>query len=83
MPKGPPRGKPLSNTVLTYRSGTFVESIKVIQNFRQRLITYYYAPNYKVHERRGARAPRFLLQGSIRDTVRAVYGERFRIVRGF
>lgn len=83
MPKGPDRGPPLSPTVLTYRSGQFVESIKVIQNFRQQLITYYYAPNYRVHEKRGARAPRFLLQGSIRDTVKAVYGTRFRIVRGF
>jgi len=83
MPKGPERGPPLSPTVLTYRSGQFVESIKVIQNFRQQLITYYYAPNYRVHEKRGARAPRFLLQGSIRDTVKAVYGTRFRIVRGF
>jgi len=83
MPHGPARGKPLSSTVLTYRSGQFVDSIKVIQDYRTRLITYYYAPNYKVHEKRGARAPRILLQGSIRDTVRAVYGERFRIVRGF
>jgi len=83
MPKGPDKGPPLSPVVLTYRSGQFVESIKVIQNFRQQLITYYYAPNYRVHEKRGARAPRLLLQGSIRDTVKAVYGTRFRIVRGF
>ena len=83
MPKGPLRGPPLSASVLTYRTGRFVDSIKVIQDFRQQLIKYYYAPNYRVHEKRGARAPRFLLQGSIRDTVQAVYGERFRIIRGF
>ena len=42
MPKGPLRGPPLSPTVLTYRTGNFVESIKVIQDLRQKLITYYY-----------------------------------------
>jgi len=83
MPKGPVRGEPLSPTVLTYRTGQFVDSIRVIQDFRSNLIKYYYAPNYRVHEKRGARAPRFLLQGSIRDTVKQVYGTRFRIIRGF
>ena len=83
MPKGPKRGEPLSPTVLTYRTGQFVDSIKVVQSIRQQLITYYYAPNYRVHEKRGARAPRFLLQASIRETVKQVYGTRFRIIRGF
>ena len=83
MPRGPKRGEPLSPTVLTYRTGQFVESIKVMQNIRSNIIKYYYAPNYRVHEKRGARAPRFLLQGSIRDVVKRVYGERFRIIRGF
>lgn len=83
MPKGPLRGPPLSPTILTYRTGQFVESIKVIQDFRQSLMTYYYAPNYKIHERKGARAPRFLLQSSIRATVQQVYSEKFRIIRGF
>jgi len=83
MPKGPLRGPPLSPTVLTYRTGAFVDSIKVIQDLRQNIMTYYYAPNYKIHERKGARAPRFLLQSSIRDTVQQVYSEKFRIIRGF
>jgi len=83
MPKGPLRGPPLSPTVLTYRTGTFVDSIKVIQDLRQKIMTYYYAPNYKIHERKGARAPRFLLQSSIRATVQQVYSEKFRILRGF
>ena len=83
MPKGPERGPPLSPTVLTYRTGQFVESIKVIQNIRSNMIKYYYAPNYRVHEKRGARAPRFLLQGSIREVVKRVYGVRFRMIRGF
>ncbi len=83
MPKGPLRGPPLSPTVLTYRTGRFVESIEVIQDFRQSLMTYYYAPNYKIHERKGARAPRFLLQASIRATVQKLYSEKFRIIRGF
>jgi hypothetical protein len=83
MPKGPLRGPPLSPTVLTYRTGTFVDSIRVIQDLRQKLMTYYYAPNYKIHERKGARAPRFLLQSSIRATVQQVYSEKFRIIRGF
>jgi len=83
MPKGPLRGPPLSPTILTYRTGRFVESIKVIQDFRQSLMTYYYAPNYKIHERKGARAPRILLQGSIRSVVQKVYSEKFRILRGF
>jgi hypothetical protein len=83
MPKGPLRGPPLSPTVLTYRTGTFVDSIKVIQDYREKLIKYYYAPNYKIHERRGARAPRLLLQSSIRSVVQEVYAEKFRILRGF
>jgi len=83
MPKGPLRGPPLSPTVLTYRTGTFVNSIKLIQDFRQNMIKYYYAPNYKIHERRGARAPRFLLQASIRSIVQDVYSQKFRIIRGF
>jgi hypothetical protein len=83
MPKGPLRGPPLSPTVLTYRTGTFVNSIELIQDFRENLIKYYYAPNYKIHERKGARAPRFLLQASIRATVQKLYSEKFRIIRGF
>jgi len=83
MPKGPLRGPPLSPTVLTYRTGAFVDSIKVIQDLRQKIMTYYYAPNYKIHERKGARAPRFLLQSSIRSVVQQVYSEKFRILRGF
>jgi hypothetical protein len=83
MPKGPLRGPPLSPTVLTYRTGTFVDSIKVVQDYREKLIKYYYAPNYKIHERRGARAPRLLLQSSIRSVVQEVYAEKFRILRGF
>jgi hypothetical protein len=83
MPKGVPGGKPKSPTILTYRTGNFVDSINVIQDFRNRLIKYYYSPNYLTHERRGQRPPRFLIQASIRETVRAVYGTQFRIHRGF
>lgn len=83
MPKGPLRGPPLSPTVLTYRTGMFVDSIKVIQDLRQNIMTYYYAPNYKIHERRGARAPRLLIQPSIRSVVQDIYSEKFRILRGF
>jgi hypothetical protein len=83
MPKGPLRGPPLNPIVLTYRTGTFVNSIKVVQDFRDSIITYYYAPNYRVHEKRGARAPRLLLQSSIRETVKSVYSQKFRILRGF
>lgn len=83
MPKGPLRGPPLSPTILTNRSGTFLASIKVIQDFRENLIKYYYAPNYKIHERKGSRAPRFLLQASIRSVVQEVYSQKFRIIRGF
>jgi hypothetical protein len=83
MPKGPLRGPPLSPTILTNRSGTFLASVKVIQDFRENLIKYYYAPNYKIHERKGARAPRLLLQSSIRSVVQEVYSQKFRIIRGF
>jgi hypothetical protein len=83
MPKGPLRGPPLSPIVLTYRTGAFVDSVKVIQDFRNNIMKYYYAPNYRVHEKRGARAPRLLLQSSIRETVKSVYSQKFRILRGF
>jgi hypothetical protein len=82
MPHGPLRGPPLSPTVLTYRTGQFVESLNVIQDFRNQIIRYYYSPNYLAHETT-RRAPRFLLQKSIREVVQQEYGVKFKIIRGF
>ena len=69
MPKGPPIGPPLSPTVLTYRTGRFVESIRVKQ--KQNIVEYYYMPLYRVHE--SSRPPSEIIEPSIREAVKALY----------
>ncbi|ASE99694.1 hypothetical protein [uncultured virus] len=81
MPRGPRRGPPLSQDVLTFRSGRFARSFQVLQlNLKKRMIAYTYDPVYRVHESSN-RDPRDLLGDSIRDVVLQIFGTQFNVVR--
>jgi len=81
MPSGPIGGKPLSPTRLTYRTGNFVNSIKVFQDFKRRLITFNYAKPYAVHEATKRNPIEDLLKPSIREIVQPLYGGFFKVIR--
>lgn len=80
MPKGPPRGKPLSAVMLTNRTGTFVRSVTAFLDFKNKLISYYYDPRYWVHEAT-SRDPRIIIKQSIRNLVTATVSKQFNIVK--
>lgn len=79
MPKGPLRGEPLSDEILTNRSGRFVKS--VVTQVRDNLIRYFYNPIYKVHESTG-RDPSETIEESIRTITQRQVGRQFNIVKG-
>tara|TARA_A100000172_G_scaffold35314_1_gene21441 strand:- start:331 stop:1602 length:1272 start_codon:yes stop_codon:yes gene_type:complete len=80
MPKGPVKGPPLSEEILTNRTGRFVKS--VFTQIRGNLIRYYYNPIYQVHEGTG-RAPSETIEGSIRNITQRQVGRQFNILKGF
>jgi hypothetical protein len=81
MPKGPRRGPPLSDDVLTYRTGRFVRSINVaLLNYKTSIINYFYDPVYRVHEET-SRDPRELIEDTIREVVQRRFAREFNIVR--
>jgi len=82
MPRGPERGPPLGGTILTYRSGRFVNSITAIINFKQGIIKYFFNPIYKAHRDTVFDPDENLIEPNIRLTTRALFGKQFRIIRG-
>ena len=81
MPKGPRRGPPLSDDVLTFRTGRFVRSINVaLLNYKKAIINYFYDPIYRVHED-STRDPRELIEDTIREVVQRRFARQFNIVR--
>lgn len=81
MPKGPRRGPPLSNQVLTYRTGRFAKSVNILfLNYRNFVINYFYDPIYRVFED-SDRDPRELIETSIREVVQRKFAREFRITR--
>jgi len=81
MPSGPRRGPPLSNDTLTYRTGRFFNSVRIVNiDMRKRMIQYAYDPVYRVHEDT-PRDPKKLVGGTIRETAIAVLGATFNVVR--
>ena len=81
MPRGPRRGPPLSQNVLTFRTGRFAKSFQIQQiNMKKRLISYTYDPIYYVHEAT-SRDPRELIGVSIRNIVARAVGVSFNVVR--
>lgn len=78
MPRGPIGGPPLSPTILTYRTGRFVESIRVRQllsSTKGPIAQYYYMPIYRVHE--PTRPPSEIIGRSIREVSKALYKQEF------
>jgi len=81
MPIGRPGGPPLSPTRLTYRTGRFVESIRVQQDIKKSLVRFYYMPLYSVHE--STRSPSELIERSIRQVAQLVYKRTLNGERDF
>jgi len=80
MPKGPRRGPPLSDDVLTYRSGRFARSVQIaLLNYKTSVIKFFYDPVYQVHE--PTRSPSDLIESSIREVTQQLYGRQFNILR--
>ena len=80
MPIGPVGGPPLSRKVLTYRTGRFVESLKVIADMRSQAMQYYYDPRYWIHETT-SRNPRDLIDSSLNSVTRNLFSKRFNLVK--
>ena len=80
MPKGPRRGPPLAETILTERSGRFRSSIQVIANYRQNVMNYFYDPLYRVFNRT-PRDPDDFIPDTIREVVQTLFSRQFNIVR--
>lgn len=81
MPKGPRRGPPLSDQVLTFRTGRFAKSVNVVSlNYKSSIIRYFYDPIYRVHEET-TRDPRELIETSIREVVQRKFARQFAITR--
>jgi hypothetical protein len=80
MPIGPVVGPPLSRKVLTYRTGRFVESLKVIADMRSQAMQYYYDPRYWIHETT-SRNPRDLIDSSLNSVTRNLFSKRFNLVK--
>ncbi len=78
MPHGPIGGKPLSDTMLTYRSGRFANSIQLLVNYRTRVVRYYYNPIYYIHETT-SRNPQDLISRNISEVMRERFGYNFNI----
>lgn len=82
MPKGPPKGPPLSGSILTNRTGRFVNSIgaQALADFKGLVVRYFFNPIYDGHVST-ARNPEKTIEGSIRSIMKRITSERFRIVR--
>jgi len=81
MPKGPRRGPPLSDDVLTERTGRFRKSVMVIPNYRKNMMRFMYDPIYKTFIGT-SRNPDDFVTRSIREVVQSVFGRQFLIIRG-
>ena len=79
MPKGPRRGPPLSDDILTERTGRFRQSVQVIPNYRNSIIRYFYNPLYKTFVGTERDPDRFVGE-TIREVVSGLYARRFNIV---
>ena len=81
MPKGPRRGPPLSENILTERTGRFRRSVMVVPNYRKNLMKYMYDPIYKTFIDT-PRNPDEFIEQSLRAVIQRLYGRQFNIIRG-
>ena len=78
MPIGPVGGPPLSGNVLTFRTGRFVNSVEVFTDQKNKQISYFYDPVYRIHEVT-SRDPRNLIRSSISAVALSIFKQRFQI----
>ncbi len=72
-PAAPPR--------LTYRTGRFIDNLRVAQvNYRNSIIRYYSNPIYYSLEQYGYDVSE-LIEGSLRDITRSLYARQFNLIR--
>lgn len=66
---------------MTYRSGRFVDSLKIASlDYKNNIIKYFYNPLYKRNEQFGYEVDT-LIEGSLRETVASLYQKKFQLVR--
>ncbi len=82
MPHGPLIGPPLNDTILTFRSGRFVNSINIIINFKKEIITYFYNPIYAKHRETLRNPDDTLLEPNIRILAKRLFGKQYFITAG-
>ena len=81
MPHGPIGGYPLAKTILTYRTGRFVNSLRMFIDYRTNMVQYYYNPMYYVHETT-TRDPKRLIESSTRTILSSFFTRQFKILKG-
>ena len=81
MPHGPIGGYPLAKTILTYRTGRFVNSLRMFIDYRTNMVQYYYNPMYYIHETT-ARNPKRLIESSTRTILSSFFTRQFKILKG-
>lgn len=74
-------GEPTPPT-LTYRSGRFIENLRVAQvNYRNSIIRYYSNPIYYSLEQYGYDVSE-MIEGSLRSITQNLYSRQFKLIRG-
>jgi hypothetical protein len=80
MPKGPRRGPPLSENILTERTGRFRSSVQVIPDYRRSIMNFFYDPIYKTFIGTSRDPDRFV-GDSVREVVQQLYSRNFLVTR--
>ena len=72
---------PASPPTLTYRTGRFIDNLRVAQvNYRNSIIRYYSNPIYYSLEQYGYDVSE-LIEGSLREITRSLYARQFNLIR--
>lgn len=80
MPKGPRRGPPLSENILTERTGRFRSSVQVIPDYRRSIMNFFYDPIYKTFIGT-SRDPDKFVGDTVREVVQQLYSRNFLVTR--
>mgnify|MGYP001593507164 CR=1 FL=1 len=84
-PHGPIGGRTTHPSILTYRTGQYANSIKIVeQNFKSNIFKFFYDPLYGVHETYiagGKRSPSKHIRQHVVELAKQVYGIKVRADR--
>ena len=80
MPKGPRRGPPLSENILTERTGRFRSSVQVLPDYRRSIMNFFYDPIYRTFIGT-ARDPDRFVGETVREIVQQLYSRNFLVTR--